>query len=61
MPGTSRYDEHAKLMDLMQAIVDADESTTVVDIRHFIDAVNAVRFNRQKVNNDLADISIRSA
>lgn len=61
MPGITQYDETVKTMDLMQAIVDADESTTMGDIQGSIDALNAVRFNRKRINRDLADIAIQSA
>ena len=40
----------------MQAIVEADESTTVGDIRCQIEALDAVRFNRKKANARLRQI-----
>ena len=56
MPGATQYDEYVRTMELMQAIVEADESTTVGDIRCQIEALDAVRFNRKKVNARLRQI-----
>ncbi len=56
MPGAIQYDEHVRTMELMQAIVEADESTTVGDIRGQIEALDAVRFNRKKANARLRQI-----
>lgn len=58
MPGATRYDEVERAMDLIKAIIDSDESTTVGDIRGQIEALDAVRFNRKKVNHRLATLSI---
>ena len=58
MPGVTKYDELERTMDLFKAIADADESTTVGDIRCQIEALNAVRFNRKRVNHRLANLSI---
>ena len=58
MPGATKYDEVERTMDLVKAIIDSDESTTVGDIRCQIEALDAVRFNRKRVNHRLADMSI---
>ena len=58
MPGANKYDEYERTMDLFKAIANADESTTVGDIRCQIEALDAVRFNRIKVNHRLANLSI---
>ncbi len=58
MPGATRYDEVERTIDLVNAIIDSDESATVGDIRYQIEALDAVRFNRKKVNHRLADMSI---
>ena len=58
IPGVTRYDEIERAMDLIKAIIESDESTTVGDIRYQIEALDAVRFNRKRVNRQLADMSI---
>ena len=58
MPGTTRYDDVERTLDLIKAIIESDESTTVGDIRYQIEALDAVRFNRRRVNRRLADMSI---
>lgn len=58
MPGATIYDEYERTMDLVKAIVDSDKSTTVGNIRCQIEALNAVRFNRKKVNHRLADMPV---
>ncbi|CDH32747.1 plasmid pRiA4b ORF-3 family protein [Xenorhabdus bovienii] len=47
MPGATLADETAKTLALLNAIIHADETTTVRDIRPLIEALDAVRFNRQ--------------
>ncbi len=56
MPGATQYDETIRTIELMQAIVEADESATVDDIRCQIEALDAVRFNRKKANHHLRQI-----
>lgn len=53
MPGLNKYDEVKPMMKLLKAIANADETTTVGDIRPLVDAVNAVRFNRNFTNHRL--------
>ncbi len=50
MIGATKYDELELTMNLFKAISDADEHTTVGDIRPFVEALNAVRFNRDYIN-----------
>ena len=50
MIGATKYDELDPTMNLLKAISDADEHTTVGDIRPFVEALNAVRFNRHHIN-----------
>lgn len=58
MPGATKYDEVERTMNLVEAIVDSDKSTTVADILCQIEALDAVRFNRKKINHRLADMSV---
>lgn len=60
MPGATQYDETIRTMELLQAIVEADESTTVGDIRCQIEALDAVCFNRKKTNHLLRQIDIKN-
>jgi len=53
MPGASKYDEAEPTLNLLKAIVNADEKTTFSDIQPLVDALNAVRFNRRLINNQL--------
>ncbi len=53
MPGATRYDEVERTLDLIETIIDSNESTTVSDIRYQIEALDAVLFNRKKVNHRL--------
>ena len=50
MPGASTYDEIEPTLNLLQAIINSDETTTVGDIRPLVDALNAVKFNRHWIN-----------
>jgi Plasmid pRiA4b ORF-3-like protein len=56
MPGATRYDEVERTIDLIKVIINSDESTKVGDIRDQIEALDAVRFNRKKVNHRLATL-----
>ncbi len=58
MPGATRYDEVERTLDLIEMIIDSNESTTLGNIRYQIEALDAVRFNRKKVNHRLTDMSI---
>lgn len=53
MPGASKYDEIEPTLDLLKAIVNADDTTPIGDIRPLVDALNAVRFNRHAINHRL--------
>ena len=54
MPGATQYDVYDRSMALLKCIVHGDQSLTVGDVRNHIEALNEVRFNRQKANKDLA-------
>ena len=58
MPGAARYDEVERVMDLIKVIINSDESTKVGDIRDQIEALDAVWFNRKKINHRLATLSL---
>ncbi|MDE9539692.1 hypothetical protein [Xenorhabdus bovienii] len=45
-----------KTLALFNAIIHADKTTTVGEIRPLIDALDAVRFNRPKVNHQLSNL-----
>lgn len=53
IPGVNKYDEVEPTLNLLKAIISADEKTTMGDIRHLVDALNAVRFNCQYINKNL--------
>ena len=50
MIGANKYDELEPTMNLFKAIANSDEHTTMDDIRPFVEALNAVRFNRHHIN-----------
>ncbi|EJQ8147140.1 plasmid pRiA4b ORF-3 family protein [Salmonella enterica subsp. enterica serovar Newport] len=60
MPGATAADEADKTLAFLEAIVNADDSTTVGDIRPFIDDLDAVRFNRNKINRQLSKLDLVS-
>lgn len=60
MPGATAADEADKTLAFLGAILNADDSTTVVDIRPFIDDLDAVRFNRNKINRQLSKLDLAS-
>ncbi|MGE9816261.1 hypothetical protein ACQKM7_25610 [Escherichia coli] len=45
---------------LLEAIVNADDETTVGEIRPFADDLDAVRFNRHKINRQLSRLDLAS-
>lgn len=53
MPGANPYREMKAIQNLFKAIANANEYTTVNDIRPLVDKLNAVRFNRRLVNHRL--------
>lgn len=61
MPGAKRYDEAEPTLNLLQAIADSDKTTTVSDILPFIDALNAVKFNRHHLNHCLQTELVESS
>ena len=54
MPGADKYDEMEATYQLIKAIATADDTTTMGDIRPYVDALNAVRFDRRHINHCLA-------
>ncbi|EAB5377956.1 plasmid pRiA4b ORF-3 family protein [Salmonella enterica] len=60
MPGATAADEADKTLAFLEAIVNANNSTTVGDIRLFIDDLDAVRFNRNKINQQLSKLDLAS-
>lgn len=60
MPGATVADEADKTLAFLGAIVNADDSTTVGDIRPFIEDLDAVRFNRNKINQQLSKLDLVS-
>lgn len=54
MPGATAADEFDKTLALLEAIVNADDETTIGKIRPFADDLDAVRFNRRKINWQLS-------
>jgi len=53
MIDTNKYDEVEPTLNLLKAIINSDEHTTMADIRPLVDALNAVRFNRHNINHRL--------
>ncbi|EOY8016691.1 plasmid pRiA4b ORF-3 family protein, partial [Salmonella enterica] len=53
-------DEADKTLAFLEAIVNANDSTTVGDIRLFIDDLDTVRFNRNKINQQLSKLDLAS-
>uniref|UniRef100_UPI0036DC25D4 hypothetical protein n=1 Tax=Photorhabdus sp. RM322S TaxID=3342825 RepID=UPI0036DC25D4 len=60
MPGATLADECEKTLALLEAIVNADETATIGDIRPLIDELDAIRFNRKKVNCQLSRLNLDS-
>ncbi|MCH6319841.1 hypothetical protein MMU57_24385, partial [Escherichia coli] len=49
-----------KTLAFLEAIVNADDETTVGEIRPFADDLDAVRFNRHKINRQLSRLDLAS-
>jgi hypothetical protein len=58
MPGATAADEFDKTLAFLEAIVNADDTATVGDIRAFVDDLDAVRFNRNKINRQLSKLDL---
>ncbi|MDV5570768.1 hypothetical protein QM058_28520 [Klebsiella pneumoniae] len=58
MPGATAADEFDKTLAFLEAIVNADDETTVGEIRPFADDLDAVRFNRHKINRQLSRLDL---
>lgn len=50
MPCATKYDEIEPTLKLLKAITNANKKTTIGDLRPFVEALNAVRFNRYHIN-----------
>lgn len=50
MPGAKTADEADKTLAFLEAIINADDTATVGDLRPYNDGLDAVRFNRNKIN-----------
>ncbi|KLU14618.1 MULTISPECIES: hypothetical protein [Xenorhabdus] len=60
MPSAMLADEADKTLALLDAIIHADDTTTVGEIRPLVEALDAVRFNRAKVNRQLSKLDLDS-
>ncbi|MDC9623300.1 plasmid pRiA4b ORF-3 family protein [Xenorhabdus sp. XENO-7] len=60
MPGATLADEADKTLALFNAIIHADETTTIGEIRPLVEALDAVRFNRRKINRQLSRLNLDS-
>jgi hypothetical protein len=60
MPGATAADEADKTLAFLEAIVNADDAATVGDIRPFIDDLDTVRFNPNKINRELSKLDLAS-
>ncbi|MFL7101899.1 plasmid pRiA4b ORF-3 family protein [Escherichia coli] len=60
MPGATAADEFDKTLAFLEVIVNADDETTVGEIRPFADDLDAVRFNRHKINRQLSRLDLAS-
>ncbi|MGP2427813.1 plasmid pRiA4b ORF-3 family protein [Yersinia sp. 2538 StPb PI] len=58
MHGVTPEDETDKTLAFLEAIVNADDTATVGDIRVFVDDLDAVRFNRNKINRQLSKLDL---
>lgn len=58
-PGATAADEADKTLAFLDAIVNADDATTVGEIRlFFVDELDAVWFNRNKINRQLSKLDL---
>jgi len=53
MPGVTAFEEMDKMLEFVQALAEADDSTTVGEFRPFAQAWASVRFDRQRVNDQI--------
>ena len=60
MPGATVADEADKTLAFLEEIVNVDDAATLGDIRPFIDDLDAVRFNRNKINRQLCKLNLAS-
>lgn len=60
MPGATVADEADKTLAFLEVIVNADDATTVGEIQPLIEDLDAVRFNRNKINRQLSKLYLAS-
>ncbi len=60
MQGATEYDVNEKMIALFKLTLDAPETMTVGDFREHLEALDGVRFNRQRVNRDLASLDLKN-
>ncbi|WP_228860832.1 hypothetical protein [Xenorhabdus sp. PB61.4] len=60
MPGATLADEADKTLALFNAIIHADETTMIGEIRSLVEALDAVKFNHQKINRQLSRLNLDS-
>ncbi|WP_407531860.1 plasmid pRiA4b ORF-3 family protein [Vibrio parahaemolyticus] len=53
MPGVTEFEEIDKMFEFAQALAEADDSTTIGDLRPFALAWASVRFDRQRANTQI--------
>lgn len=58
MHGATIADETDKMLAFLEAIINTGDATTVGEIRPFIDDLDAVRFNRNKINGQLGKLDL---
>jgi hypothetical protein len=58
--GVTAFDVYEKQLELMQFVVKVNNSTTVDKLRPYIEALDSVMFNRQKINSDLAKLDLQN-
>ncbi|MBD1559938.1 plasmid pRiA4b ORF-3 family protein [Vibrio sp. S9_S30] len=56
MPGATEYDAYQKMMALLKGVTKSNKTTTVGALRPYVEALNAVRFNRNQVNHDMVKL-----
>lgn len=54
MPGAQKFDEIDRMQDLFKAVIKSNDKTTWDYITPYIDALNAVWFNRKRLNKILS-------
>ena len=60
MPGVTEADGYRAKVALLTYFAEHHETATVGDLRDRIEALDAVCFNRKKVNRDLAQLDLEN-